>query len=104
MRCSPATNGPAAPCAMPESAPGSGPRSPGRSCGGSTEPLSIPCRCGREAATTKNRGPAMAKILGNFHLALLIGLALLLLVMFGLHGEAIGDKAYWAGWLRFFHV
>jgi uncharacterized membrane protein len=46
----------------------------------------------------------MAKILGNFHLALLIGLALLLLVMFGLHGEAIGDKAYWAGWLRFFHV
>ena len=46
----------------------------------------------------------MAKILGNFHLALLIGLALLLLAMFGLHGEVVGTKPYWIGWLRFFHV
>lgn len=46
----------------------------------------------------------MAKTLGNFHLALLIGLVLLALAMFGLHGEAIGTKPYWIGWLRFFHV
>ena len=46
----------------------------------------------------------MAKILGNFHLALLIGLVLLAVAMFGLHGEAIGTKPYWIGWLRFLHV
>ena len=46
----------------------------------------------------------MAKILGNFHLALLIGLVLLVVAMFGLHGGAIGDSGYWAGWLRFLHV
>ncbi len=46
----------------------------------------------------------MAKILGNFHLALLIGVALLLLAMFGLHGSALGDGVYWAGWLRFLHI
>src|SRR5688500_13048800 len=46
----------------------------------------------------------MAKILGNFHLALGIGLVLLIAAMFGLHGEAIGADGYWAGWLRFFHV
>ena len=46
----------------------------------------------------------MAKTLGNFHLALLIGLVLLVAAMFGLHGEAIGTKPYWVGWLRFFHV
>ena len=46
----------------------------------------------------------MAKILGNFHLALLIGLVLLVLAMFGLHGEAINAKVYWIGWLRFFHI
>ena len=46
----------------------------------------------------------MAKTLGNFHLALLIGLVLLAAAMFGLHGEVIGTKAYWVGWLRFFHV
>jgi uncharacterized membrane protein len=46
----------------------------------------------------------MAKTLGNFHLALLIGLVLLAAAMFGLHGEAIGTKPYWVGWLRFFHV
>jgi hypothetical protein len=33
----------------------------------------------------------MAKILGNFHLALLIGVVLLLAAMFGLHGALIGD-------------
>ena len=46
----------------------------------------------------------MAKTLGNFHLALIIGLVLLVAAMFGLHGDAIGDKTYWIGWLRFFHV
>ena len=46
----------------------------------------------------------MAKIFGNFHLALLIGVVLLLIAMFGLHGETIGDKTYWIGWLRFFHI
>jgi len=45
----------------------------------------------------------MAKILGNFHYALLIGIALLLVVMFGLHGGQM-DGAYWAGWLRFVHI
>ena len=43
----------------------------------------------------------MAKILGNFHLALLIGIVLLVAVMFGLHREAIGMAGYWAQWLRF---
>jgi uncharacterized membrane protein len=46
----------------------------------------------------------MAKILGNFHLALLIGIVLLVVAMFGLHGAAIGDKVYWAQWLRYVHV
>ncbi|MDP8995030.1 MAG: urate hydroxylase PuuD [Pseudomonadota bacterium] len=46
----------------------------------------------------------MAKILGNFHLALLIGVALLVAAMFGLHGGAIGDEGYLNFWLRFFHV
>ena len=46
----------------------------------------------------------MAKILGNFHLALLIGLALLVLAMLGLHQESIGDQYYWSQWLRFLHV
>src|SRR5687768_16366955 len=46
----------------------------------------------------------MAKIFGSFHLALLIGLVLLVLAMFGLHQESIGDKLYWVGWLRFLHV
>jgi uncharacterized membrane protein len=46
----------------------------------------------------------MAKIFGNFHLALGIGVLLLLAAMFGLHGEAIGDQYYWAQWLRFLHV
>src|SRR5688572_11057361 len=46
----------------------------------------------------------MAKILGNFHLALLIGVVLLVAAMFGLHREAIGMEGYWAQWLRFVHV
>ena len=45
----------------------------------------------------------MAKILGNFHLALLIGAVLLLAAMFGLHGDLMqGD--YWAQFLRYLHV
>ncbi|HEX8668792.1 MAG TPA: urate hydroxylase PuuD [Allosphingosinicella sp.] len=47
----------------------------------------------------------MAKILGNFHLALIIGIVLLLLAMFGLHGGLIGDGGYdWAQFLRYLHV
>jgi len=45
----------------------------------------------------------MAKILGNFHLALLIGLVLLLALMFGLHREAM-DDLYWTQFLRYLHV
>jgi uncharacterized membrane protein len=46
----------------------------------------------------------MAKILGNFHLALLIGFGLLIVAMFGLHGAQIGEDGYWAQWLRYVHV
>jgi uncharacterized membrane protein len=46
----------------------------------------------------------MAKILGNFHLALLIGIVLLAAAMFGLHGEAIGMDGYWAQFVRYLHV
>jgi uncharacterized membrane protein len=47
----------------------------------------------------------MAKILGNFHLALGIGIVLLLAAMFGIHGGEIGaGAAYWTGWLRFLHI
>ena len=46
----------------------------------------------------------MAKILGNFHLALVIGVALLVAAMVGLHGEAIGADGYWAQFLRYLHV
>ena len=46
----------------------------------------------------------MAKILGNFHLALLIGFGLLVAAMFGLHAAQIGDGGYWETWLRFFHI
>ncbi len=45
----------------------------------------------------------MAKVLGNFHLALLIGVVLLLAAMFGLHADMMGDN-YLNWWLRFFHV
>lgn len=47
----------------------------------------------------------MAKILGNFHLALLIGVVLLVAAMFGLHGGQLGDGSYpWAQFLRYLHV
>ena len=46
----------------------------------------------------------MAKILGNFHLALLIGIGLLLVAMFGLNGAELGSSTYWAGWVRFVHI
>jgi uncharacterized membrane protein len=47
----------------------------------------------------------MAKILGNFHLALLIGVALMIAAMFGLHGDLLGDGRYdWAQFLRYLHV
>ena len=46
----------------------------------------------------------MAKILGNFHLTLVIGVALLVAAMVGLHGEAIGAEGYWAQFLRYLHV
>ena len=45
----------------------------------------------------------MAKILGNFHVALLIGLILLVAAMFGLHGGVM-DHNYWIQFLRYLHV
>jgi len=45
----------------------------------------------------------MGKILGNLNLALLLGVLLLIVAMFGLHG-AMMDKLYIHWWLRFFHV
>jgi len=45
----------------------------------------------------------MAKILGNFHLALLIGILLLIAAMVGLH-QAEMDKFYWLQFLRYLHV
>ena len=46
----------------------------------------------------------MAKLLGNFHLALGIGVLLLIGAMFGLHGDAIGQEGYWAQFLRYLHI
>jgi len=47
----------------------------------------------------------MAKILGNFHLALGIGVVLLLAAMFGLHGDLLGGGSYpWAQFLRYLHI
>jgi uncharacterized membrane protein len=46
----------------------------------------------------------MAKILGNFHYALAIGILLLISAMFGLHGDAMGQEGYLNFWFRFFHV
>ncbi|MEA3064168.1 MAG: hypothetical protein QOJ27_603 [Sphingomonadales bacterium] len=47
----------------------------------------------------------MAKILGNFHLALLIGLVLLVAAMFGLHGDLLSSGNYpWPQWLRYVHI
>ncbi len=45
----------------------------------------------------------MAKILGNFRLALLIGIVLLVAVMVGLH-RGLMDSAYWMQFSRFLHV
>ena len=45
----------------------------------------------------------MAKILGNFHLALLIGIALLAAAMLGLHRDVM-DANYWVQFLRYLHV
>ena len=45
----------------------------------------------------------MAKILGNFHLALIIGVVLLVAAMLGLHREVM-DGAYWTQFLRYLHV
>ena len=45
----------------------------------------------------------MAKILGNFHLALLIGLVLLVAAMVGLHRDVM-DGLYWTQFLRYLHV
>ena len=45
----------------------------------------------------------MAKILGNFHLALLIGVVLLVAAMFGLHREVM-HGAYWAVFARYLHI
>jgi uncharacterized membrane protein len=47
----------------------------------------------------------MAKILGNFHLALLIGVALMIAAMFGLHGDLLGNGGYdWSQFLRYLHI
>jgi uncharacterized membrane protein len=45
----------------------------------------------------------MAKILGNFHLALLIGIVLLIAAMVGFHQGSM-DKGYWIEFLRYLHV
>jgi uncharacterized membrane protein len=45
----------------------------------------------------------MAKILGNFHLALVIGVILVIAAMAGLHREAM-DTNYWVQFLRYLHV
>ena len=45
----------------------------------------------------------MAKILGNFHLALIIGIVLLIAAMAGLHRDVM-DQVYWVQFLRYLHV
>src|SRR5436190_19959001 len=45
----------------------------------------------------------MAKILGNFHIALLIGVVLLIGAMVGFHQGSM-DKSYWIEFLRYLHV
>lgn len=45
----------------------------------------------------------MGKILGNLYLASALGIILLLVAMFGLHGDAMGGN-YVNIWFRFFHV
>src|SRR5204862_4431222 len=48
-------------------------------------------------------GTDMAKILGNFHVALLIGIVLLIGAMVGFHQGSM-DKNYWIDFLRYLHV
>lgn len=45
----------------------------------------------------------MAKILGNFHLALIIGVLLTIAAMVGLHRDVM-EAAYWTQFLRYLHV
>ena len=45
----------------------------------------------------------MGKILGNLNMALLLGVVLLIVVMFGLHSDMM-QSGYLNYWLRFFHV
>ncbi len=45
----------------------------------------------------------MAKILGNFNIALLIGIVLLIAAMVGFHQGSM-DKGYWIEFLRYLHV
>lgn len=45
----------------------------------------------------------MAKILGNFHVALLLGIVLLVAAMVGFHQGSM-DKSYWIEFLRYLHV
>jgi uncharacterized membrane protein len=45
----------------------------------------------------------MAKILGNFHVALLIGIVLMIAAMVGFHQGSM-DKFYWVEFLRYLHV
>lgn len=48
----------------------------------------------------------MAKLLGNLNYALLLGVALLVVVLFGFHGDQVAaNHAHWAnGFMRFLHV
>lgn len=46
----------------------------------------------------------MAKILGNLNLALGLGVVLLLILMFGLHGGELDDQGYANWFLRYLHV
>jgi uncharacterized membrane protein len=46
----------------------------------------------------------MAKFFGNLNAVLLAGLVLLLIVIFGIQGEAVSGEYYLSGLLRFLHV
>jgi uncharacterized membrane protein len=46
----------------------------------------------------------MAKLLGNLNIALLLGTALLLVVLFGFHGGIVAAEGYANGFFRFLHV
>src|SRR4051812_35251360 len=45
----------------------------------------------------------MAKVLGNFHMALVIGVILVIAAMAGLHRDSM-DANYWVQFLRYLHV